>query len=70
MSLWQWQVALNGYVEAHSSKQNTLSEAERDELYDWLSRDAAPLVLTTQTYRLSDEGNLEPAGVITFTPGL
>lgn len=66
MSMWQWQAAVNGYIAANSGKSGKLSEAEKDELFDWIDAATAPLVLTTETYALNDDGALVPAGTTTF----
>ena len=68
MSLWQFFAAVNGYIEANSPKDgNKLSEAEADDLFDWIERDVGgPRVLSTQTYWWEGDWP-EPAGVVTFT---
>lgn len=70
MSIWQWQAAISGYMAAHAPKKDGgLTDSERDALFDWTVRDQPKAVstLTTMTYRLTDDGRLEPAGVVTFT---
>lgn len=69
MSIWQWQAAISGYMAAHAPKKDGgLTDSERDALFDWIARDAVPpAVLTTMTYRLTDDGLLEPGGIVTFS---
>lgn len=67
MSLWQFFSALNGYIEANSTKSGTrLSDDEADELFDWIERDSdGPRELTTQTYWWEGE-RLIPMGIVSF----
>lgn len=68
MSIWQWQSAVNGYIEANTPREGAkLSDAEADELFDWIEASGATGVLTTQTYQFDDAGRLMPAGVVTFS---
>lgn len=42
-SVWQMTAAWNGYVQAHSPKDGAkLSDAEADELFDWIEAGAVP----------------------------
>lgn len=36
MSVWQFETALAGYVEAHSSSSGGMSEREKDEVWEWM----------------------------------
>lgn len=65
MSVWQFAAALNGYVKAHTSSGEKLTDAEADDLFAWISRDDRPRRLRTQTYWL-DGDRLIAAGVVTF----
>lgn len=36
MSVWQFMAAVDGYVKAHSQEDGTLSEKEKDDVWEWL----------------------------------
>lgn len=56
MSMWQFFAALNGYIEANTPKQaNKLTDAEADDLFDWIERDAVADTLSTMTYWLEGD---------------
>jgi hypothetical protein len=68
MSMWQWQAALNGFVEANTPKESAkLSESEADELFAWIDTPNAAGPLTSPTYVFDDVGRLVPAGIVTFS---
>lgn len=67
MSMWQFFAALNGYIDANTPKQgNKLTDAEADDLFDWIERDAVAGVLSTMTYWL-DGDRLVPWRVVEFS---
>lgn len=50
-SVWQFWAAWNGYVAANTSKDGAkLTESQKDDLFDWLEADFAPVVRRTMTY--------------------
>ena len=37
MSMWQFMAAVDGYVKANSTDDGGLSQAEKEELWEWVS---------------------------------
>lgn len=70
MSLWQWFAALNGYIEANSSKGGAkISDSEAEELFAWIDGgETGRRTLRTQTYWLDGE-RLVAGDVVTFEVG-
>lgn len=51
MSMWQFFAAMNGYVAANSPRDaGKLTEAEADDLFDWIERGMGRGVRSTMTY--------------------
>ena len=49
--VWEFWAAWNGYVAANTSKDGAkLTEAQKDDLFEWLEADDAPVVRRTMTY--------------------
>ena len=66
MSMWQFFAALNGYIAANSPKDgNKLTDAEADDLFDWIERDVVVGARSTMTYWL-DGDRLVPWRVVEF----
>lgn len=68
MSVWQLMAAAHGWQKANTPRDSgKLTEAEAQELFEWLeSAPAEERVLSTQTYWW-DGDKPEPRGVVTFT---
>lgn len=65
-SMWEFYSAWHGFVEANSPKEAAkLTEAEADDLFDWIESGSGPAVLSTQTYWLDGE-RLVPNGIVSF----
>lgn len=62
-SVWQFWAAWNGYVAANTSKDGAkLTEAQKDDLFEWLEAEDVRLVTRTMTYWWDGE-RVVPRGV-------
>lgn len=42
MSIWQFNAAVAGWVKANTASKESLTEEQKDDLLDWIERDAEP----------------------------
>lgn len=67
MSIWEFNAALVGYANAHSSAdKNKLSEEEATDLFDWIEAGNDNAVVRSTIIYDWDGERLLPAGLVTF----